>query len=186
MPICNPYRVEARGSAGSDGNHGRVCLGVGEHVPMPISSIGRRGARLQGQCAVCRHDTDQTQSVTRRRRWHLNTSRTAFTTDHESHQEHIGCLADASHHSDCHRRRPAAQRQMDTSGSAGRHRDHNQPLRWCHAPTVGSTGPAGHRAVTMWRPCSAAAHGVWLMTQSSLVCEISIGRGCNFHCYFTV
>ena len=58
----------------SDGNHGRVCLGVGEHVPMPISSIGRRGARLQGQCAVCRHDTDQTQSVTRRRRWHLTTS----------------------------------------------------------------------------------------------------------------
>ena len=161
MPICNPYRVEARGSAGSDGNHGRVCLGVGEHVPMPISSIGRRGARLQGQCAVCRHDTDHTQSVTRRRRWHLTTSRPSPpTTRHIRNTSAASPTPHSSYHSDCHRRRPAAQRQMDTSGSAGRHRDHNQPLRWCHAPTVGSTGPAGHRAVTMWRPCSAAAHGV--------------------------
>ena len=111
---------------------------------------------------------------------------TSFITDHEAHQKHIGCLADPSYHSDCHRRRPAAQRQMDTSGSAGRHRSHNQPLRWCHTPTLGSARPAGHRATTMWRSCSPDGHGVWLMTQSCLVCETSIGRGCNFCCYFTV
>ena len=34
-----------------------------------------QGCKLQGQRAVCRHDTDQIQSVTRRRRWHLTTSR---------------------------------------------------------------------------------------------------------------
>ena len=151
MPICNPYRVEARGSAGSDGNHGRVCLGVGEHVPMPIWSIGRRGSRLQGQCAVCRHDTDQTQSVTRRRRWHLTTSRPSpLTTRHIRNTSAASptpritptvIVADQLRNDRWTPQAWLVGIETTASRFAG---------AWCHAPTVGSTRPAGPIVL---RPC---------------------------------
>ena len=78
VSLCKAYRVQARGSARSRGNHRRVFRGMLEHAPMLTSSVGRRGASLAGLLASCFYDAAHEVEVARSSRRCLLMSRPSF------------------------------------------------------------------------------------------------------------
>ena len=157
--------MDATGLVRSHAHHWSMCGCIAEHAPMLKSSNTRRSGSLPGCCASPTTTVDMRQRVGVRRGGRSNSSDPS-TTD-------MTRLWDRSAASKTARKALAVMtadilrwRQDDPQAqSAPRHRDHSQPPRMWHPPTLRTANPAGQLAASMWRSCSSNDTTTILLTQ---------------------
>ena len=119
-----------------------------------------------------------------RARWSVKRP-TIFDSDREASSGTIGDVPGAADGSDCNAGRPSSRSAKGASGSAGRHRSHDQPLCWWLRPYHRSPEPAGCLDQTMWRSCFPAETTTMPCVKGGSVLQNFVGGGATFRRFMT-